>query len=229
MTDKTSVRVKKSAFRHGFAVLTNVSGFSENDIINIGNVFHTKVIQSVNLNNGDEPTLSLNSVWMSLLGIEHDTHLVINKCYEWEYAKNVYVRPSSESDWEILELNADKIQNSLLNQISIIKQNQKMVIFCDQMHIQVDVVKIEPNLDFLMLNNATKILVEPKERKTQIPDLPSNQNSTDLSGQKLRVCKIPSNLTRNHKFCAFVQFNDEIHRFWQWNFYDQSILFSTRM
>ena len=218
MTDNTSVKVKRADFKHAFAVLTDVSGYNERDFIRVEfenkREFYTKVIRINDKSEGESGSiLALGSAWMSLMGLEDESGAaVISK---WgksgvKPAKNVWIRPESESDWEILEFNAEKIRNSALNQISLVKKGQKLVIFRDRLRIRCQVIKTDPDDSVVELIDSTLVLVEPKERKDPIPDLPPDSDSVNLLGRRIRVCKSPYELSGNHKFCGFIKFNDSI-------------------
>ena len=203
-----NVTVKKSNFQHSFAILNNVSGISEREIIAIeveNGYFYTSVISNTFGSFAHEgPTLFLSSAWIQLLGLDVDSSVIIMgvKKHPGIKTKSVLLQPCSKDDWEIFQYNAEIIKNNLLNQISVVQAGKILIIFCNQIQVKVKVVKIIPSQNWAMLEDSTELHVKPMERKDAIPTLPGDILDYKM---KLRVCLTPwDSPNEDHRLCAFI-------------------------
>lgn len=90
--------------------------------------FSAQLFDSVN----SQESIFLNGLYAKKLGFEDNTNLNL-KCIHREIpaANSVTLKPLSLDDWQILELNLESIENTLLDQIRVFFQDQILPMWVD--------------------------------------------------------------------------------------------------
>ena len=107
-----------------------------------------------------------------------------------EPLSEVYVKPCHSDDWEILENNAEFLQNELLNQVKIVSLNNPIICYINNIVSKIIVDKIVPdNNGFGRLDNETLIIVEPKLNENRYINHKNNNNEKRLykSGTSISI------------------------------------------
>ena len=80
--------------------------------------------------------------------------------------ERVWLEPSHEDDWEILECNSSKIEANLLDQLRVVQTGHSYIIYVSNLlPISIKVMRIEPLLKGVgMLQHHTELYISPKER-----------------------------------------------------------------
>jgi hypothetical protein len=88
-----------------------------------------------------------------------------------QYAANrIFVEPSSEDDWEILELNARIIEDCFLQQVRVVSENSMIPLYLQEgTTIKIKVTSTEPKHIFVIARVDTEIIVAPKKRALTSP------------------------------------------------------------
>ena len=90
--------------------------------------------------------------------------------------ERVWLEPSHEDDWEILECNSNKIEANLLDQLRVVQTGHSYIIYVSNLlPISIKVMRIEPLLKGVgILQHHTELYISPKERtaKDKTIDLP---------------------------------------------------------
>ena len=100
----------------------------------------------------------------------HDTlilnwHIIAGQEIEKYGAHRIFVEPVSEDDWEILEVNAQQLEDQFLYQVRVVYEK-----FVFPLHIgssaiiRLRVTSIEPHRPFLIAQTNTEVIVAPKRR-----------------------------------------------------------------
>ncbi|XP_077286765.1 peroxisomal biogenesis factor 1 [Arctopsyche grandis] len=134
---------------------------------------NSTILWCVNTNVSDG-CIGLNSLFAQRLGILEGTAVSLTVCSAPPILNQVTISTDSEEDYDILESNILKLQSCLLDQVKILVQNQKMVIW------------VSPSLSINIKSRDTSILKEC----TEVVVLPC---SVDVSGSGSNF-KLPKNI-----------------------------------
>ncbi|XP_002517570.2 peroxisome biogenesis protein 1 [Ricinus communis] len=102
----------------------------------------------------------------------------------------VTIEPSSEDDWEVLELNADLAEAAILNQVRIVHETMKFPLWLHgRTIITFHVVSTLPKKAVVQLVPGTEVAVAPKRRKTDLnkQDLQSSSKEFKITKALLRL------------------------------------------
>ncbi|CCF58188.1 hypothetical protein KAFR_0E00340 [Kazachstania africana CBS 2517] len=82
--------------------------------------------------------------------------------------REVYVKPVSSDDWEIAELNASFLQDSILKQTKVVHERGFIVCYIDNLNCKFSIDKMVPeSLKVGLLGAGSLIIVEPRENKSR--------------------------------------------------------------
>ncbi|KAJ8980625.1 hypothetical protein NQ317_011701 [Molorchus minor] len=110
----------------------------------------------------DENTIGINSLYAKALGIKEDELIIISEISPLPTINSITISPLNNFEYEVLEMLADNIQSTLLEQIRVVNVGQKLVIWAGaNLNVTVyldDVKPVSPGMiDFL-----TEVVIQPK-------------------------------------------------------------------
>ena len=79
-------------------------------------------------------------------------------------AKQVFVEPVCEDDWEIISVNAEQLEESFLKQVQCCKVDQIIPFYVGNVCLNLKVTSIDENVNFAILAENTEVIVKPLER-----------------------------------------------------------------
>ncbi|SCV00169.1 LAMI_0G03334g1_1 [Lachancea mirantina] len=171
----------------------------------------------------ESQTVQINPVLAQLNGLIDGTliDLTIKNYDASRTALEVYVDPASSDDWEVIEGNAQFLQDNLLYQTRIVTQGAKLACFINNVQARFTVQKIIPEaLQSAKIAADTLIMVAPRQNRKRLVEDTDFQSTTlpvssknvvlrnllwayDLEGLEVRV---PVNVTLHSTF-AIVSAN----------------------
>eukprot|EP00252_Welwitschia_mirabilis_P015602 TRINITY_DN3444_c0_g1_i8.p1 TRINITY_DN3444_c0_g1~~TRINITY_DN3444_c0_g1_i8.p1 ORF type:complete len:1188 (+),score=284.39 TRINITY_DN3444_c0_g1_i8:127-3564(+) len=105
-------------------------------------------------------------------------HVFVRARADVPKAATVMLEPVTEDDWEILEVNAEFVEEHLLNQVGIVQEGLKFPLWLHgQTVITFHVISTEPEKLVVQLISGTEVSVVPKQRKSNLSS--SIKNITD--------------------------------------------------
>ncbi|KAK9736273.1 Peroxisome biogenesis factor 1, N-terminal [Popillia japonica] len=118
--------------------------------------------------------IGINGIYGYQLGLEEDEFVNFAKCDGISNVLSLDIFPCLKDDIVILESNAESIQDTLLNQIRVVNNNQKAVIWVSNtIHVAVNIDGVKPSspgrLEFLtaVTIKATKPKNKEQQRQTE--------------------------------------------------------------
>lgn len=95
----------------------------------------------------------------------------------------VYVKPLHSDDWEIIENNAEYLQQELLNQVKVVALNNPIICSINNVISKIVVDRIVPdNKPFGRLDDGTLIIVKPKlNQKRQVQNIRFNETKPEIT------------------------------------------------
>ncbi|XP_044008729.1 peroxisome biogenesis factor 1 isoform X2 [Aphidius gifuensis] len=156
--------------------------------------------------------LCISPTFGKCLDIKEGNEIFATWIFDPPVLTSIIVTPINYSDWEIVRLQADKIQSIMLNQINIVTPNQIIVIWLSKyLNIKLLVDSINPKFLYGKLENYTEVHVQDSPSKTtsnntiekiinsfNLNDKKNTDNNIDLNIYKkeklnfiFRVCKTP--------------------------------------
>ncbi|XP_018567374.1 peroxisome biogenesis factor 1 [Anoplophora glabripennis] len=120
--------------------------------------------------------ISLSSVCAKILEIEENELVRVSQILNLPTVNRITIAPVNSNEYEILELLAENVQSTLLDQIRVVNTGQKFVIWAgSNISIAVCVENVEPQspgiIDFL-----TEVVIEPKSKDNYESNLLGNAN-----------------------------------------------------
>ncbi|XP_015522385.2 peroxisome biogenesis factor 1 isoform X1 [Neodiprion lecontei] len=124
-----------------------------------------------------DQSLRLSATFARALGIQEGDNVLASSEAHPSAVSNVTVMPKSSEDWEIVELQSNKIQESLLNQINIVAVDQQIVVWISKfLSVELHVESVEPRYRYGKLQPFTEITVSfPKKEVKE----DKKENSSD--------------------------------------------------
>ncbi|GAB0097222.1 peroxisome biogenesis factor 1 [Sergentomyia squamirostris] len=126
-----------------------------------------------------ETEVGLNAVTAAAIGLKEGTIVKCCLAMETKAVEKVFVTPGSETDWEMMQLSASRIQSTMLDQTKIVQQGQKIVVWLNKtISVMLKVDKIEPKMDFGRIKDDTELIVAPfVKEKPRLASKKSNRTS----------------------------------------------------
>lgn len=138
----------------------------------------------------DSNSLYLNCTYAKQLGLnEHDLTSIKQIYRNVPQASSITLEPISMNDWQILELNLNAVQETLLNQLKCVYTNQQLPIWIDRhMCIFVRVSSVEPGgllEQFCAISGLTKVNIQPViGSSNKKDDLTTSPSTTGAGGRE---------------------------------------------
>ncbi|XP_044729985.1 peroxisome biogenesis factor 1 [Chrysoperla carnea] len=129
--------------------------------------------------------VGINASFAKLLNIKEDDELLISVIKEVVKLKRIVVTPVSHDDWELLEMNAEIIQSTLLNYLTTVFINEKFLIWVSKsMSLCVQVDSLNPISQVGHLENFTEVEIIPIKSKPQPAEKQSISETNEWSWSK---------------------------------------------
>ena len=95
------------------------------------------------------------------LGIKDQEPVLITKPREQSLGVGVkvFITPASEADWQILQLNQSRLENSILGQVRVVQPGQRLQIILDKMALCVIIRRTDPDREAVILQRMTEFVV----------------------------------------------------------------------
>ncbi|KAF2894156.1 hypothetical protein ILUMI_12010 [Ignelater luminosus] len=121
--------------------------------------------------------IGLNPLQARLLNLNENDNVLVNVCPHIPGVHHVTVSPDTKDDYEILELLAEGVETTLLNQIRVVHKNQKFIIWIsDSIHVTVNVDDVDP-ISPGRLDNLTEVAIAQPGLKSQIDAIDSENDN----------------------------------------------------
>ncbi|XP_043494802.1 peroxisome biogenesis factor 1 [Polistes fuscatus] len=144
--------------------------------------------------------LCLSAPFAKSLNIEEGDEVFVSFVKDVSTLTSITVVPRTDEDREILELQVDKIQSTLLNKIQIVAQNQPIVIWVSKFStIVVTTEMLEPNFPCGKLEQFTEVHVTNEIRTTVKREIESNDNRFNLCNRLKKLIPTFSETGNNKK------------------------------
>ncbi|KRT83638.1 AAA protein [Oryctes borbonicus] len=180
-----TLRIKYITSKNCFCYLSD----KHSKVIQRGSIGKVTVAEKIyffsladHLINLQDDQIGLDRIYAKVLGFEKDelvTFIELNNVISKAIRLNIF--PCSKDDIEILELMAESIQDTLLNHIHIVNNNQKAVIWIsNSIHVVVDIEGVQPTtpgrLEFL-----TEIAIRAPVTKNETKIRPLDNSNWKIS------------------------------------------------
>jgi len=109
----------------------------------------------------DPRSVLINCIYAQRLSLEENSQLTLVKTTPTSpLASSITIVSVSLDDWQILELNLEAVQDTLLDQIRVVYTGQELPVWLDErMRVFVKVEDIEPDSRFARINGLTRVNV----------------------------------------------------------------------
>uniref|UniRef100_A0A1B0D0U3 Peroxisomal ATPase PEX1 n=1 Tax=Phlebotomus papatasi TaxID=29031 RepID=A0A1B0D0U3_PHLPP len=142
--------------------------------------------------------VGLNSATAQVLGLKEGSIVKCSLVSEAKYVARVFVTPASQTDWEMTQLSASRIQATMLDQTKIVGVDQRIVVWLNKsISVVLKVDKIEPEMEFGRIENDTELIVAPfVGNQLALPAKKANRTSLHIPQEEAED-KFPEILPRN--------------------------------
>ncbi|KAG7207684.1 hypothetical protein KM043_009303 [Ampulex compressa] len=107
-----------------------------------------------------DDTMYLGTTFARSLNIQHGDVVIVSFLKDVPRLSSITVVPYSTHDRQILELQMDKVQSTLLNQVRIVAKQQALVIWVSKFScVTVTTVSLDPNCSYGQLEQFTEVHV----------------------------------------------------------------------
>ncbi|KAF7970317.1 hypothetical protein HWV62_24390 [Athelia sp. TMB] len=114
-------------------------------------------------------TIEIDPQYAMGLGLVQGAVVEIGLLHDLPLAKSVGTEPVSADDWEIIELHAGHVEDTLLGQVRVARVGQEIDVWVlGRTRVRLRVVSIDPHSksDALLLTTNTEVSIAPKLRST---------------------------------------------------------------
>ncbi|WOL17808.1 hypothetical protein Cni_G26601 [Canna indica] len=128
--------------------------------------------------------IEVDRVLAECISLPDHTRVQIKAVANLPKAVFVNIEPSSEDDWEILELNSELAEEAILKQVGIVYEGMKFPLWLHG-HVVVEflVASTSPKKSVVQLVPGTEVAVAPKKRKNVVIGEQGNQNQNSIKEQ----------------------------------------------
>ncbi|KAJ8920838.1 hypothetical protein NQ315_015630 [Exocentrus adspersus] len=165
----------------------------------------------------DSDCCSLNSAYSKILGIEENELVTVSEISNFPTVNRMTIAPVKAHEYEILELVAENIQLTLLDQIRVVNTGQKFIIWVgSNISVGVYVENVEPKtpgvIDFL-----TEVVINPncdiseKSNLLTKPQLQKDDGSV-FNTEKLKTLISDTQTDIDRHFQRFTKSNKDVIR-----------------
>ncbi|ODV90654.1 hypothetical protein CANCADRAFT_2386 [Tortispora caseinolytica NRRL Y-17796] len=120
---------------------------------------------------GSEKAIEIDPTFAQYVGLAEGTNVSVQIHANPPIATRVFLEPATASDWEIIELNAQRVESDMLSQIRVVSSIHPVCIYVSPSTSAIfRVSKIEsssPDAVYAKISSDTEVAVAPKLRKKQ--------------------------------------------------------------
>ncbi|PVU96323.1 hypothetical protein BB561_001287, partial [Smittium simulii] len=121
---------------------------------------------------------------------------------------SVEMIPDNFDDWEMIELNAEKIEMNLLSQVKVVSKSQPILFWInDSVKIKLFASNSDPDDNVLLLDNDTELAIAPKIRKRFDNLLEKEQKFTKSKIDKIQLFRIFFSKDSDAPYATFSSFD----------------------
>lgn len=132
------------------------------------------------------------------IGLPNQTTVQVRAVPNLPKATLVTIEPHTEDDWEVLELNAEVAEASILSQVGLVHQGMRFPLWLHgRTIITFLVVSTFPKNHIVQLKPGTEVAVAPKRRKTNVDFSERSSISSSIAKALLRIQDPDSRFTHN--------------------------------
>lgn len=134
----------------------------------------------------------MNAIVAQSLGLKEGSLIKCSLVVDVMNLTSVSATVTTQKDWELLEMSANRIQSTLLNQTKIINQSQNLVVWINpSIYINLKIKQLTPNVSFGKLENNTEIIIAPFNKKIETEEniKPSYKPAAMNANYKLSHCQ----------------------------------------
>ncbi|XP_045471118.1 peroxisome biogenesis factor 1 [Harmonia axyridis] len=156
------------------------------------------------MQNVRENYIGINSLYAKFLKIEENSTVVLTHIGPVPRVNSFTIHPIRSDDFHVLDLLKNEVENCVLNQTSIVGNNQELLIWIgENLNIPVKVVYVDPSSPG-KLDNLTELVILPQMKETEISKTKNNDENklvpqfngeTTLKTLIVDILNTPSNLT----------------------------------
>lgn len=111
--------------------------------------------------------IGLNASVASSLGLKQGTIIKCVLVKDVAKLRSVTVSPCTESDWKALEASASRVENTLLDQTSIVNRGQNLVVWLNKsITVTLSVDALSPDVAYGRLEDNTELIVAPYQKSS---------------------------------------------------------------
>ncbi|PVV02110.1 hypothetical protein BB560_003446, partial [Smittium megazygosporum] len=135
--------------------------------------------------------LEIDPEYAKALGLAEADSVHVELIHPVQQCKSIEMVPENADDWEMLELNAEKIEQNLLSQVRVVAESQPILFWLnDSVRIKLIAAGGIPEDKVLMLDNETELAVAPKVRQSKETVLNNLDSENLVSRHKIHMFKI---------------------------------------
>ncbi|XP_063947322.1 peroxisomal ATPase PEX1 isoform X2 [Daucus carota subsp. sativus] len=132
------------------------------------------------------------------IGLPNQTTVQVRAVPNLPKATLVTIEPHTEDDWEVLELNAEVAEASILSQVGLVHEGMRFPLWLHgRTIITFLVVSTFPKNHIVQLKPGSEVAVAPKRRKTNVDSSESSFISSSVPKALLRIQDPDSRFTCN--------------------------------
>ncbi|ODQ82729.1 hypothetical protein BABINDRAFT_159248 [Babjeviella inositovora NRRL Y-12698] len=163
-------------------------------------------------------TIEIDSAFAQSLGLANAARATLSLKLKHAEATTIHLEPVSSSDWEVVELHAQLLEDKLLSQSRCVKLGQVLVVYPTTGTTALLVVtKIEPAAEtYAKISPNCEVMVAPKVKQKKKRTVKERARAEPLPSVLLRGIALPHALfpdsTAHPGFEVFVDFDSVAHR-----------------
>lgn len=147
-----------------------------------------------------KPVIEIDPIFANSFELNDNEKVTINLQFNAPVAHKIYLEPVSSSDWELVEIHSQFLEDRLLNQTRAVKLDQILVVYPSNTVIaNLKVTKIEPlpknTTKFAKISPNCEVIVAPKVRATKTSA--SSRKTRSIASSKRSSEASPKVLLRN--------------------------------
>ncbi|KAJ1991883.1 Peroxisome biosynthesis protein pex1 [Dimargaris cristalligena] len=136
-------------------------------------------------------TIEIDTALGKELGLTSGVQVNVTVVANIPPCRSAEVEPLDSDDWEIIELNAGLIEETLLTQVRLISEHQPITFWVNHSTvIRLRTKHIQPESPYALLGHDSEIAIAPKVRRPRAPTAaPENTDPDQIFLDRCLVCK----------------------------------------
>ncbi|KAJ3654628.1 hypothetical protein Zmor_013803 [Zophobas morio] len=113
----------------------------------------------------DDQSIGINSLFAKTLGVDENSLVAVREIVQAPTIQSVTVTTLDDDDYSVLESLAENVQSTLLEQIRVLNEGQKFIVWIGKtIHVTVSVCSIKP-ISPGKIDNLTEVVIKPPEKE----------------------------------------------------------------